>query len=79
MVQYKIIYITIYIAYTSWVTEVKYKSEFESTKDTPYLTLAAELLGVICEEFEENWLSYNSAVLYMHTYMIYLPIFLWVT
>ena len=41
------------------VTKAKYKSEFEHTKDTPYLTLMGELWGVFCEDFEENWLLYN--------------------
>ena len=42
------------IAYISAVTEVQYKSEFESTKDTPYLALMGELWGVFCEDFREN-------------------------
>ena len=46
------------------VTEVKYKSEFESTNDTPYLALRDELWGVVCEDFEENWLYYDSTALY---------------
>ena len=52
------------ISYYTAGTEVVYKSEFESTKDTPYLALTGELWGVYCEEFEENWPCYNSAALY---------------
>ena len=39
-------------------------SEFVITKDTPYLTLRGELWGVVCEDFEENWPSYNGNTLY---------------
>ena len=38
------------------VTEAAYKSEFEHPKDTPYL-------GVIYEEFGENWRRYNGTAL----------------
>ena len=42
------------------MTEVEHKSDFELTKDTPYLTLIDEL----CDDFRENWLHYTSFVLY---------------
>ena len=45
--------------YLSAVAEVEYKSELESTKDTPYLALTGELWGVLWEYFEKNWLCYN--------------------
>ena len=50
----------------SVVTEVEYKSEFVSTKDTPYLTLTGELWCAFCEDFGENWSRCNGTALYMH-------------
>ena len=47
------------------MTEAEYKSEFEHTKDTPYLGLTGELWGVFCKDFGENWLRYNSTGLYL--------------
>ena len=44
---------------------MEYKSEIESTKDTPYLTLKGELWGVFCEDMGENWACYNSTALYL--------------
>ena len=41
------------IAYITAVTEVEYKSEFGSTKYTPYLALTGDLWGVFCEVFEK--------------------------
>ena len=52
------------IAYVTAVTAPEYKSGFEPTKDTPYLDPTGELWSVFCEDFEENWLCYNSATLY---------------
>ena len=34
--------------------KVNYKSQFESTKDTPYLILMGELWGVFNEDLGEN-------------------------
>ena len=40
----------------------QHKSDFEvPQKDTPYLSL----WGVYLEDFEENWLHYNSNALYL--------------
>ena len=39
------------------------ESDFEHTKDTPYLTLMSELWGVYCENFQENWPRYNGTAL----------------
>ena len=39
------------------------KSEFDSTKDTPYLALTIELWGAFNEDFWENWSHYNSTTL----------------
>ena len=36
------------------VIKAKYKSEFEHTKNTPYLALTGELWDVFCENFGEN-------------------------
>ena len=44
-------------------TEAEYESEFECTKDTSYLTLIGELLGVFCENFWENWPCYSETCL----------------
>ena len=46
-------------------TEIEYKSEFESTKDTSYLALTGKLWGVFCEDFRENWSWYNGTALYV--------------
>ena len=46
------------------MTEVEYKSEFESTKDTPYLALTDELWDVIWGDFGENGPRYNGTELY---------------
>ena len=43
----------------------EYKSEFGSTKYTPYLALRGELWGAFCEDFGENWPIYNNTALYM--------------
>ena len=34
------------------------KSNYELTKDTPYLTLSGKLWRIFCEYFEEKWLCY---------------------
>ena len=44
---------------------VEFQSEFESTKDTPYLALMGKLWGVFCEDFRENWWPYNGTTLYL--------------
>ena len=44
----------IFIAYTTAVTEPEYKSEFQPTKVTTYLTLMGKLWGVFCENIGEN-------------------------
>ena len=44
----------------------EYKSETESTKDTPYLALTAELWCVFCKTiFGDNWPCYNGTALYL--------------
>ena len=45
-------------------TEVKYTAEFESTMDTPYLTVKAELWGVLIGGYGENKSCYNGPLLY---------------
>ena len=47
------------------IIEALHESELVLTKETPYLTLTGELWGVYCEEFQENWLSYNATALHM--------------
>ena len=34
-------------------------------KNTPYHTLTGELWGICCEDLGENWLHYNSTILYI--------------
>ena len=46
------------------VTEGEYKSEFESTKDTPFFALTGELWGVFSEYFGENLSRYKGTTLY---------------
>ena len=48
--------------YINAVTEAEYKSEFEYTKDIPYLALTPKLLGVFCEDIGENWPNYNDII-----------------
>ena len=55
--------ITLYNMTLNTVTEVEYKSKFESTKGTPYLTLTGKLWGVFSEDFGENWSHYNGTEL----------------
>ena len=43
----------------------EHKSDFELTKDTPYLALMGELWGVCCEDFRENWSRKNDTALYV--------------
>ena len=45
----------------------EYKTEIESTKDTPYLTLTGKLWCDFCDNFEENWPCYNNTALYWQT------------
>ena len=45
------------------MTAVEHKSDFDVTKDTPYLALTGELWGVCCEDLGENWSSYNGTAL----------------
>ena len=40
-------------------TEAELQSDAASTKDTPYLALKRELLGVFCDYLWENWPRYN--------------------
>ena len=42
----------------------EYKSEFEHTRNTPYLAITGELWGVFCEDFDGNWPRYNGTALY---------------
>ena len=51
--------------YITATTKAEYKSEFEPTKDTPYLVLMGELWGVFCDDFRENLLHYNATALYL--------------
>ena len=51
------------------MAEAEYKSEFEHTKDTPYLALTGELWSVFCGDFEENWQRYNTHTLYIYIYI----------
>ena len=43
------------IGYMVAVTEVEYKPEFESPRDTTYLAPTGELCGVFVKGFGENW------------------------
>ena len=47
------------------VTETEYKSEFEHTKDGPYLALTSELWNVFCEALGENWPRFNDTALFI--------------
>ena len=51
------------ITYGTALAATKHKSDFKLTTDTSYLTLKGELWGVCYENFEENWLWYNSTAL----------------
>ena len=62
------------IVYSTKVTEVEYKSEFESTKGTTYLALTFGLWGVFSEYFGENWPRYNGPVLYFILIMYHVSI-----
>ena len=53
------------------MTEAQHKSDFELTKDTPYLTPTGELWGVYCEDLEENWQRYNGTTLYSDVFISY--------
>ena len=55
------------ITYESAITVAGSESDFRITTDTPYLTFMGELGGVNCEDLGENWLHYNSGVLYLKT------------
>ena len=46
------------------MTRAQYKSEIKPTKDTPYLALTGELWCIFCQNYGENWPSYNSTALY---------------
>ena len=52
------------IVHINSVIEAEGKWYFEPSKDTPYLTLMNELLGVFYVEFGLNWPSYNGTPLY---------------
>ena len=45
-------------------TAAEHKSDFQLTKDTPYLALRDEIRGVYCENFGEKWHHYISTTLY---------------
>ena len=47
------------------VTTAELESNFKLTTGTPYLAFMGELWGVYYEDFEENWLCFNSTVLYL--------------
>ena len=51
------------------MTNVGYRSDFELTKDTPYLALTVELWSVFCEYFGEKLPCYEGSLLYL----IYVP------
>ena len=61
--RYNVVQNNMIIMYSIAVAEVEYKSEFESTKYTPYLTLMGELWGVFCEDFGEKRPHYISTAL----------------
>ena len=44
------------------MTVAEHKSNIRLTKGTPYLALTGELWGVFCEDFEENWPCYSTAL-----------------
>ena len=45
------------------MTEAEHKSETELTKDTPYLSLKGELLGVYCDDFGRKFIVfYNNKI-----------------
>ena len=46
------------------ISEAEHKSEVVLTKDTLYLILMGELLGVYCQGFEENEPNYDGTTLY---------------
>ena len=45
------------------VTEAEPESDFNHTKDAPYLALTGELWGVFCEDLREIWPRYGSTAL----------------
>ena len=45
---------------------IKHESDFEFTKDTPYLAPMGEIWDVYCENFGERWRSYNGITLYVY-------------
>ena len=51
------------------MTATESKWDFKHTIGTTYLTLTGELWGVYCEDFEENWPSYNSSALYYVSFL----------
>ena len=53
------------IIYGTAMTGAELKSDFKFTTDSPYLALTGELWGVYCEDFGENWPSYNGTALYV--------------
>ena len=46
------------------MTAVEHKSDFDLTKNTPYLTLMDEVWDICCEDLGENWSRYNGIALY---------------
>ena len=51
------------IAYTIALTEAKWESKFEHTRDTPYLTMRVELHGVLYENWRRKWERFKSTAL----------------
>ena len=47
------------------MTVAENESDFNITRDTPYLTLTRELWGVCCDDLGANWPRYNGTALYM--------------
>ena len=52
--------------YNMAITAAKHHSDFELTKDTPYLALRGEIWGICCEHYADNWLRYNGITLYCY-------------
>ena len=50
--------------YYTAMTVAQIELDLRITTDTPYLALTGKLWDVYCEVFGENWLRYNSTILY---------------
>ena len=44
----------------------EHESDFELTKDTPYLALTGKLWDAYCENLGGIWLCYDGTTLYLH-------------